>query len=332
MFLKLLDLKEAIKQMYEKYGIYIKIALKLIAAFAVFSIINNEMGYSSAVNNIFVVAGFAAIAALTPDAVFILLSMALTIVHAFSIEPMLALVLIIMYMVIYFMYVRFAPKQIYVIFVIPILYVLNIPYAVPLICGIFMGPVSIISNVIGIFVYFIFREVINAANVSDGTSISNTVNFFNTVVENVKNNSYMYASMIIFAAVIFLTYIIRRQKIKHAADIAILISAVVNLVSFLILSAFVKNYETVFGILTGSVASIIIAYIASFFRMSLDYSGTKHIQFEDDEYYYYVKAVPKLSVAAPDKQVKTIQAQTPTGSTANIAEAFNADYNPSKKD
>lgn len=332
MILKLLDFKESVKQLYEKYGLYVKMVIKLITAFIVFSIINTEMGYNKTINNLVIVAGLSIISALTPDAVFIIFAMFFTVANAYSISPVLAFVIVAVYMVIYFMYIRFAPKQVYAVMAVPVLYALNIPYAVPLICGIFMGPVSIISNVIGILLYFMFREIINAAMVSDGSSVSNTVNFFNIVVDNVKNNTYMVASMIIFAAVILVTYIIRRQKIKHAANIAILIASMINVVSFLVVSAFVKDADTTFSILTGSIAGMVIAYIASFFRMSLDYSGTKHIQFEDDEYYYYVKAVPKLSVSAPDKQIKTIHAQSPTGNTANISEAFNVDYNMSKKD
>jgi hypothetical protein len=30
------------------------------------------------------------------------------------------------------------------------------------------------------------------------------------------------------------------------------------------------------------------------------------VQFEDDEYYYYVKAVPKMNVSAPEVKVKNI--------------------------
>ena len=38
-------------------------------------------------------------------------------------------------------------------------------------------------------------------------------------------------------------------------------------------------------------------------------SRTERVQFEDDEYYYYVKAVPKMYVAVKEKQVKTINAK-----------------------
>ena len=41
----------------------------------------------------------------------------------------------------------------------------------------------------------------------------------------------------------------------------------------------------------------------------MDYSRTEVVQFEDDEYYYYVKAVPKNVLATPEKKVKRINKQ-----------------------
>ena len=38
----------------------------------------------------------------------------------------------------------------------------------------------------------------------------------------------------------------------------------------------------------------------------MDYKHTENVQFEDDDYYYYVKAIPKNKVAAPDRKVKSI--------------------------
>ena len=45
------------------------------------------------------------------------------------------------------------------------------------------------------------------------------------------------------------------------------------------------------------------------FIFNVDYSRTEYVQFEDDEYYYYVKAVPKIAVAKPSKTVKKITSQ-----------------------
>lgn len=326
MVLKLLELKEGIKRLCEKYGLYLKAVLKLVTAIIVFLLINNNMGYNESLDNIVIVIGLALVAALTPDAIFVMITILFTIIHAYSVAPVLAAAIAMIYIVMYFLYVRYIPKQVFIIMAIPFLYLLKIPYVIPLVCGIFFTPISIISNIFGILIYYIYEAVKSAAAVSDGTSVSNTINFFNIVVDDVKNNKFMIASMVVFAVMILITYIIRRRKFKHASDIAILLSTLVGLVSFLLLSVLMEGPDSQLIVLIGSIVSGLIAYIARFFRITLDYAGTKHIQFEDDEYYYYVKAVPKLTVAAPDKQVKRIHAQKPTSNTMNLQDVIQKVY------
>ena len=36
----------------------------------------------------------------------------------------------------------------------------------------------------------------------------------------------------------------------------------------------------------------------------MDYTRTEKVQFEDDDYYYYVKAVPKIKVTVSDTKPK----------------------------
>ena len=59
----------------------------------------------------------------------------------------------------------------------------------------------------------------------------------------------------------------------------------------------------------GGIVSAGIAWFLQFFIHSVDYTRTSKVQFEDDDYYYYVKAVPKVKVAAPDVRVKRVSAK-----------------------
>ncbi len=53
--------------------------------------------------------------------------------------------------------------------------------------------------------------------------------------------------------------------------------------------------------------AVISGLILDLFFLSVDYSGTETLQFEDDEYYYYVKAIPKVAgVPVQEKKVKHI--------------------------
>ena len=63
------------------------------------------------------------------------------------------------------------------------------------------------------------------------------------------------------------------------------------------------------AVIISAVGSCILGLILEFFVLGVDYSRSENLQFEDDEYYYYVKAVPKMTVAAPEKRVKRITTQ-----------------------
>ena len=59
----------------------------------------------------------------------------------------------------------------------------------------------------------------------------------------------------------------------------------------------------------GAFGGVVISLVLYLFVFAVDYSRTQFVQFEDDEYYYYVKAVPKINVIAPEMNIKRINAQ-----------------------
>jgi uncharacterized membrane protein YraQ (UPF0718 family) len=62
--------------------------------------------------------------------------------------------------------------------------------------------------------------------------------------------------------------------------------------------------EKIIWLVLSTVAAIFAGVVIQFIFMNLDYARTENVQFEDDEYYYYVKAVPKAVVSGTNKQVK----------------------------
>ena len=64
----------------------------------------------------------------------------------------------------------------------------------------------------------------------------------------------------------------------------------------------------------GVVLSLIVEFLVEFFCFMVDYTRIENVQFEDDDYYYYVKAVPKVTVSDSLRIVKTINSSDITGS------------------
>ena len=63
---------------------------------------------------------------------------------------------------------------------------------------------------------------------------------------------------------------------------------------------------SILWLILGSIIAVLVAKVLEFFVFNVDYSRTERVQFEDDEYYYYVKAVPKVNVVPAAKTVKKI--------------------------
>lgn len=58
------------------------------------------------------------------------------------------------------------------------------------------------------------------------------------------------------------------------------------------------------SVIIAGVVSALIGLVIEFFVLGVDYSRSEVTQFEDDEYVYYVKAVPKSLVSQTKKSVK----------------------------
>ena len=48
------------------------------------------------------------------------------------------------------------------------------------------------------------------------------------------------------------------------------------------------------GLVIGTLISVFIAVCVKFFLFQVDYARSMSVQFEDGDYYYYVKAIPKI--------------------------------------
>ena len=82
--------------------------------------------------------------------------------------------------------------------------------------------------------------------------------------------------------------------------------AVVSVVILLLGDLTFDTNISVVATILGTVVSLLLAKLVEFFAFNVDYTRTEYVQFEDDEYYYYVKAIPKNTVSKAKHTVKKI--------------------------
>ena len=129
------------------------------------------------------------------------------------------------------------------------------------------------------------------------------------LIDNVVRNREMMLMAVAFALTLLIVYVVRRMSIDYAWTIAIGTGAVADFVVLLLGSMVMGVSLKLVPVLVGSIVSAGLAILLQLAVFSMDYSRTEYVQFEDDEYYYYVKAVPKLTIAVPEKRVKKISPQ-----------------------
>jgi hypothetical protein len=140
-------------------------------------------------------------------------------------------------------------------------------------------------------------------------SIEDTLQIYTYVINNLINNKQMFMTIVIFALIITITYIVRRMKFDYAREIAIAAGSLTCILGFLISDLKLDVSEQIGTMILGTIISAALAVIIQFFHLALDYTGVEHVQFEDEDYYYYVKAVPKINVTTPQINVKRFNTQ-----------------------
>ena len=303
----LLVLREQLKRFYGKYEVYITPALRFLLAFMSFSMINHAIGYMSALNSIAIVLILALLCSFLPLNFTVILAAAVSLVHLYAFSLECAVVALAVFLLMFVLYFRFSPNDTVVVLLTPLFFVLKIPYAVPIAMGLIGTPVSAVSVACGVIVYYVIGYMNESASVLNTFDAEGAVEKFRYIIDGVLGNKTMLVVVAAFTITIVVVYFIRRLSVDYAWTIAIITGALVNILFLLFGDLLFNTNVSILGLIIGSVIAALLVKVLEFMVFNVDYSRTEMVQFEDDEYYYYVKAVPKNTVATPEKRVKTIR-------------------------
>ena len=315
----LLEIKELIKRIYSKQEVFILPVLKFLLALVVLLCINRQLGYMGRIDRTAIVLIVALLCSFLPTGFTIFFAGLFVLLHFYTLAIEVALVGFCLFLVMVLLFFRFAPKDAVVVLLTPLCFGLKIPYVMPLAMGLVGTPASAVSVGCGAIVYYLMRFVSLNANSFRGVDEGEATVRLRMVIDGILSNKEMMVMIAAFAFTVMVVYIIRRLSIDHSWTIAMIAGTILNIVALLIGDLMYDINLSVSALLLGSLVSLGLVAVLQFFVFSVDYSRTEKVQFEDDEYYYYVKAVPKMTVAVPEKTVKRIN--TPTGRSAHAGSA-----------
>ncbi len=305
----LLEYREKLKLFLSKYDTYIYPVLKFLLALTVFLLMNENIGFMKQLKSPAIAFVLALMCSFLPVNMIAIFGALLLLGHCYALSLEIFLIAFVLLALMFLLFFRTAPGYGYVLVMTPLAFTLKIPYVVPLAMGLAGTPAAAVPVACGTIVYYLMHYMRLNTTILSGTEASTVTEKVTYLVDNVINNKEMLLTVAAFALTLIIVYVIRRMSVDHAWTVAIIVGTVTDFVVLLTGSLILGIAPKIIAIVVGSLISAGLAFLLQLVIFSLDYSRTEYVQFEDDEYYYYVKAVPKITIAVSEKTVKKISTQ-----------------------
>lgn len=305
--IQFLLIRDRIKEILKKYKMAILPGLKFLANFIIFLIININLGYNEKITGITFVVLLSAIGAFLPFSITILIASILVVLHIYSVSIFLSAIFVAIIALLYLLFIRFAPNYGGLVLLIPILSIFHLEALIPITMGLVGAPASLFAIVPGIVTTSLFTVIKETIKRSTGSmqledNLQNYIFVIKSLLEDKLTILLIVAAILVFAV----TYICRRLVFSQVYFLATIAGMITNLLVMIVGGLIFGVKVNILWLLIGTLISGGFALLVQFFKYILDYSRVEYLQFEDDEYYYYVTAVPKLSVTSPDLNILKI--------------------------
>ena len=301
----LLELKQKIKEIYGQYEMYILPVMKFVLALVYFLWINANMGYMSRLNNVFLVLILALICSILPSSAMMYIGFVLILVHSYALGIEIAAFMLVLILLMMIFFLRFSGEQNVTFVFTPLSFGFSVPTLLPIGSGLLCNAFSALPAGCGVVMYYFIRFLRSQSTILVNPDLEMT-DKLQIMADGLVQNWGMWITVIAFIAVILLVNLIRTRSFDYAWRIAIIAGGVVYVLMIIAGGFYFRLDIDVVTLIIYTVISVVIGLLLEFFVFGGDYTRTERLEYEDDEYYYYVKAVPKACVTTSERSIKKI--------------------------
>lgn len=314
MLTSIFEIRKKIIEGYGQFEYVIVPAFKFAAAFLLILMINEHIGFNQGLTNQLLDVIIALICTLVPVNFMAGIMVVLILAHLYTLSLETMIVGAVIFLLMFLLYFRFSPKDTMMILLLPLAFAAHVEYAIPVTAGLLFAPGSAVGVGFGVIIvkYLSFVEQ-NKAVLENSEIGPATVDNFRNIIDALLQNRSMWILAAAFAAGVIVVYFIRRLETAHSWTIAIIAG---NVMILFVLLFGDMQYDTNIDlnkVFLGTALSLAVELLVEFFCFMVDYTRIESVQFEDDDYYYYVKAVPKVTVSDSLRTVKTISTSKKSG-------------------
>ena len=303
----LLEIRARIITLVRQFENYIVPVYRFLIVLVAMRVMSGKIGYNKDLSGMLLTLIVALVCTLLPSGAGAVILGLVAAAQFYSLSLEVAATWAVLLLLLLLLYFRFSPKDGILLPLYPVCFALHIPYVLPLAAGLLYLPTSAITCGVGIAaVYFARYIAANETSFSGSVEITEVAARLKLIIDGIVQNRQAMVMIAAAAAAVISVYIIRRLVIRYSWHIAVIVGAILQLIVILLGDMKFNTNISVGGAFAGTMIAIVIAEVIVFFLFNLDYSRIEDTQFEDDEYYYYVKAIPKMTLPRANRTVKQI--------------------------
>ena len=316
---KLLLVRERLQAVYGRYSSVIKPFGRFLITFSTLLIIRKCVGIEL-FSDVLILAAVSFAGAWVPTGMNILLVALTTLFNLSALSLEVTLTVGILMIAMFCINYAVRPEMNLLVLLLPVCHFLKIPYAAVLIAGMTGTVLEIMPVISGTVFYYILTYIGKNANAYTSAGTLDPLQKFTQLMSGLMNHDEMWLMCITLGVILIVTRVINKLRLDYAKQIAPGAGLAAGLLVSLIGVFSMDIRISVVSLILGMAGSVLLAYAAQFILLPLNYLQTEYVQFEDDEYYYYVKAVPKMAISRPELQVKKLNIRKELENTAAIPE------------
>ena len=303
----LLEFKQKLKGFYGRFEMIFQPIVKFGVALLYFMWINANMGYMTMLDNIFVILILALVCCLLPSGVTTYVGCALMIGHAYALSMEVAGFLLVLILFMLILFLRFSSGKNVMMAVTPLAFAFDLPVLLPIGGGLLSSASAAFPAGGGVILYYFVRLIRNNAEVLSNAEVD-IMEKISILADGIVQNWGMWLTVAAVVIVLVLVNIIRTRSFDYAWRISIVFGGIAYVLIMYVGGMYAGVQLNMATLITYAVVSVVVGVILEFFVFGGDYTRAERLSYEDDEYYYYVKAVPKASVSNSERSIKKINA------------------------
>lgn len=300
-----MKLRDSVRSFFSAHSYWLSTIAKGVMWFICATMINRYLGFSEVLSSPLIALGLSVFLAFPPMSVGGIVFSVAVLLQVFSLSRHAVIAAIGFFLLAYIICGIYRCERTEFFVIQSSMYFLGLPFLAPLFTGLFgkakNGGSVAFSCIISWFLKTISE---NAAQLTDSSA---PVTMADLLVKEIVSNPMFYVYLSACMAVFVVSRLITRLPVDYAWQIAAGAGVMAGFFIGLTGRLFLDRRSGIVPLIISSLIVAAAGLIVSLFFRDLDYSRTEKVSFEDDEYLYYVTAVPKIHVAEEVNEIKKIK-------------------------